>query len=473
MDVTLRFFAFIMFYTAAGSLYQVRASHQNPLICHRIVPPVINTIFSPCTFLCLLPLGEGDVRAVFRLERDGTPCKGGFCKSGICKEAPSFPVQYLKQEFVAEQKWRRPGFDYSNPKRNHLWFPSVNTNTDKASEEADIRTPTLRRMGVALSSGANESPPPARGNTERVAGDIDGRRRRRGINVDGAKYGINDPSSGNRDDFRGAGEIRGHHRYRRALPNYGFGPIDERYNVIVEDSDLDSDEVPFRLGDRAGAGARNWAAGSNMGVAGRRRLWDRYRYGPILDNNFVSGHSYYRNGHNRGSGVGRALALLDTAGFLNGGSGGRGSSGGRNLLSNHGTATNSRYSSHSSSLSSVSSVSGTAGTSFGSPNFGGSSSWGSSHGSNGREGSSYGIRSQGRSGREGSSYGSNSQGGSGRGGSSNGSSSHGSSGRGGSSYGSRSSGGSGRGGNSYGSSRGGSGTGRGGGGGGGGRGSRG
>ncbi|KAL1478077.1 hypothetical protein MTO96_035242 [Rhipicephalus appendiculatus] len=114
MDVTRHFFAFVIF--SAGGLCQVQAFLLSPLNCHRIVPPATNTIVSPCTFPCLLPLGEGDSRVVFKLERDGTPCKGGFCKSGICKDAPSFPVQnHLKQKFISELKVRPPGIRLQQP----------------------------------------------------------------------------------------------------------------------------------------------------------------------------------------------------------------------------------------------------------------------------------------------------------------------------------------------------------------------
>uniref|UniRef100_L7LWS6 Putative glycine rich protein n=1 Tax=Rhipicephalus pulchellus TaxID=72859 RepID=L7LWS6_RHIPC len=470
MDVTRHFVAFVLFATASGGLFQVQEFYQSPLNCLRTVQPVMTTISSPCAFPCALPLGDGGWEVIFRLERDGAPCNGGFCKSGICKEAPSFPVHnHLKQGFISEVKLPLPGFGYSDSKRNLQWLPPVNANSEKAPKDVAILANALRRIGVTVCSEASENAASGTIKTKHVAGDIDGQSRKRGINDRSAKSRMSDPKRRYSDNFNGAREVSGHHRYRRALPTHGLGPFDERYRFILED--IESGEVPFGPGDSSGAGAQNWSVGANMGLAGRERLWNRYKNGPTLDNNFISSHSGYRSGYNRGSGVGGALALLAAAGFLTGESRGRGSSASHSVLSNHGPWTSSRYSSRSDSFRSIPSASGVARTNFGSTTFAGSSRWGSSHGGNDRGGSNYGSSNHGGSGHGGYSYGSSSRGGSGHGSSSYGSSSHGGSGRVGSSYGSSSRGGSGRGGSSYGSSRGGSGTGRSGGG--GGRGSRG
>ncbi|XP_037515349.1 uncharacterized protein LOC119391770 [Rhipicephalus sanguineus] len=170
MDVTRQFIAFVLFATAAGGLSQVRALYQSVFNCRRIVPPVITTIYSPCTFPCVLPLGDGVGKVMLLLERDGTPCKGGFCKSGICKEIPSFPLQnHLKHEFISALKLPQPGFRYSNAKRNLQWLPPVNTSSNKAPKEADILTNTLQRISMTASSGASGNPASASRNTKHVA----------------------------------------------------------------------------------------------------------------------------------------------------------------------------------------------------------------------------------------------------------------------------------------------------------------
>ncbi|XP_075744686.1 uncharacterized protein LOC142803459 [Rhipicephalus microplus] len=79
MDVFLRLSGVLLI--AGGGLSQF---YQNRLYCHRLMPPVLTSIVTPCRFPCRLKHDEYSDIIIIRYNPDGTPCGMGRCRGGVC-----------------------------------------------------------------------------------------------------------------------------------------------------------------------------------------------------------------------------------------------------------------------------------------------------------------------------------------------------------------------------------------------------
>ncbi|XP_050029143.2 uncharacterized protein [Dermacentor andersoni] len=391
MDATQHFLAFSFLTT--GGLFKIQAFRQSQLYCHRLVPPVITAVFSPCTFPCVLLLSEVDWKIVSQSERDGTPCRGGLCASGICKPTSSFQEhKRFKQDFLSSVMCHRYGIGCRDTKPNRDQISAHNVGSDGGTGERNVVLNTGRKLDVSVNSGPGGRRAEASSTIKHVTDGAGGLHRTRFIYGDDAISGARASSGAkakaeNVHFIEGASRLR---RQRRSLQTTHTSLNDSVYKKLLQEIDDDSDEIiPVRANR---GGMENWAGLGNRGGAGVRPIWDRHRYGPNVRSPFDSGHSSHSTGRHRGLGGGRALAMLAAAGLLAGGNSRRGSSAIRGVAVNRGAGTYDGASSRSPSIGSASAgsrsisrgASGTRGSRRGSSSRGSSSRGGSGRGAGGR-----------------------------------------------------------------------------------------
>ncbi|XP_037564961.1 keratin, type I cytoskeletal 9-like [Dermacentor silvarum] len=392
MDATQVFLAFTLLTT--GGPFKIQALKPSPLYCQRLVPPVITSVLSPCTFPCVLRLSEAHWNIVLQSESDGTPCRGGLCASGICKPTPSFQGHNrFQQDFISLVMQLGFGFGFSDTKANRQRIPELTISSHGRIGETDALMNTERKLGLSDKSGVGGGHANASG-IKHIAGSVGGRNRRRFIYGDGAISGVSVSSVSRAGDVQVIEGTSGLRRQKRALQGIPTSPNDYRYKKLLEEIGDDSDEIIALPGNRGGAD--NWTGLGNRGGAGGRIIWDPYRYGRTFTSPFESGRSSYSTGRHHGLGGGRALAMLAGASLM-GGSGHRGSSAIHGVPGNRGTGIYGRISNRSPSFGSTSS--GSRSISRGATGLGGRRIGSSSHGGSGRGG---GGRGRGGGGRGGS-----------------------------------------------------------------------
>ncbi|KAL1466825.1 hypothetical protein MTO96_026386 [Rhipicephalus appendiculatus] len=87
MEVILRLSGALLI--AGGGLSQ---SFQSRLNCHRLMPPALTSIMTPCRFPCGLNYRENSYSIVLGYDPDGTPCHMGRCRGGVCLQLRYYTV---------------------------------------------------------------------------------------------------------------------------------------------------------------------------------------------------------------------------------------------------------------------------------------------------------------------------------------------------------------------------------------------
>ncbi|XP_075740462.1 uncharacterized protein LOC142786711 isoform X2 [Rhipicephalus microplus] len=150
MDVFLRLSGVLLI--AGGGLSQF---YQSQLYCHRLMPPALTSIVTPCRFPCMLKYDEYSDSIMIRYDPDGTLCGMGRCRGGVCLEL---------QHYMRLESFRRslsPGSKVSSHEKTEIdedvWNPLIKTSGHYSTKNILRKESSDRHAVQVFSETANLS----------------------------------------------------------------------------------------------------------------------------------------------------------------------------------------------------------------------------------------------------------------------------------------------------------------------------